>query len=153
MLPLTRSLKTIMHKTNLTVHWLLALLIAVTVTGCGTLPKDRKQQETLDLFRQTLRFSEYEALLGFIDTEYLEENPITRLEINRLKQFKVSGYKVRSVVAGEDGNTVNQVIELSLFNVRTATERRVLYREEWRWHDDLDAWRLHSGLPNVTRAL
>lgn len=133
--------------------WLLALLIGLTATACGTLPKERKQEETLNLFRQTLRFSEYEALLGFIDTEYLEENPITRLEVNRLKQFKVSGYKVRSVVASEDGDTLNQVIELRLYNVRTAAERRVLYREEWRWHEDQGSWRLHSGLPKVTESL
>ncbi len=138
-----------MYKIKQFVCWSLILLIGILSVSCGTLPKDRKQEETLNLFRQTLRFSDFEALLGFMDTEYLEENPITRLEVNRLKQFQVSGYKVRSVVASEDGETVNQVIELRFYNVRTAAERQVLYHEEWRWHDDLKAWRLHSGLPKV----
>ncbi len=131
----------------------MALLTVVLLSACGTLPKERKQEETLNLFHQTLRFSEYDGLVGFMDTEYLEENPITRLELSRLKQFQISGYKVRSVVASEDGETLNQVIELSMYNRRTATERRVLYHEIWRWHEDLDAWRLHSGLPKVTQAL
>lgn len=151
----TPLLKTTMHKT--TIHktkgitcWSLILLIGILSVGCGTLPKDRKQEETLNLFRQTLRFSEFEALQGFMDAEYLEEHPITSLEVNRLKQFQVSGYKVRSVVAGEDGETVNQVIELRFYNIRTAAERQVLYHEDWRWHDDQKAWRLHSGLPKVT---
>ncbi len=141
-----------MPMTNRIGCWLL-LLISLLAAGCGTLPKERKQQETLDLFRQTLRFSEYEGLLGFIDPEYLEENPITRLEINRLKQFKVSGYKVRNVIASEDGDTLTQVIELRLYNIRTAAERRVLYTEEWRWHSSPGGWRLHAGLPKVTQAL
>jgi len=133
---------------------LAAFLMVAMLSSCGTLStKDRQQQETLDLFRQTLRFSEYDGIIGFIDSEYLEENPITRLELRRIQQFQVSGYKVRSVVASEDGTMITQVIELRLYNLRTASERRVLYREEWRWHEDGAGWRLHSGLPAVTNAL
>ncbi len=142
-----------MNKYNTIRYQLLALFISVMFSACGTLPKERKQEETLNLFHQTLRFSEYDGLIGFMDTEYLEENPITRLEVNRLKQFQISGYKVRSVVASEDGETLNQVIEVSMYNRRTATERRVIYHEKWLWHDDLGSWRLHSGLPKVTQAL
>lgn len=134
-------------------HVLVALLLGVLLASCGTLPKDRKQQETLDLFRQTMRFSEYEAMVGFIDAEFLEENPITRLELRRLEQFKVSGYKIRSVVSSDDGEMITQVIELRFYNIRTASERRVLYREEWQWHKDISSWRLHSGLPMITDSL
>ncbi len=132
-------------------RWLTASLCLLLV-GCPMSAKNKKQDETLNNFQTMLRFSEYGGLLNFIDSDYLKENPITSLEMNRLRQYKVSSYNVRSVVSDEDEQGFRQVVELKLFNLRTARERTVLYYQYWKWHDPPGVWRLHSGLPDLSSA-
>jgi len=131
---------------------LFAAGLCLLLLGCPMNDKSKKQDETLNNFQTMLRFSEYGGLLNFIDSDYLEENPITSLEMNRLRQYKVSSYDVRSVVADDDEQGFRQVVELKLFNLRTARERTVLYYQNWKWHDPPGVWRLHSGLPDLGSA-
>ncbi|MDA3934456.1 MAG: hypothetical protein PF630_09060, partial [Gammaproteobacteria bacterium] len=70
------------------------MLIGVLLSGCPMNDKDKKQEETLNNFQTMLRFSEYHGLMNFIDPEYLRENPITSLEMNRLRQYQVSSYDI-----------------------------------------------------------
>jgi hypothetical protein len=126
------------------------MLIGVLLSGCPMNDKDKKQEETLNNFQTMLRFSEYHGLMNFIDPEYLRENPITSLEMNRLRQYQVSSYDIHSVVADDDAKAFRQVVELNLFNLRTARERTVLYYQYWKWHDPPGVWRLHSGLPDLS---
>ena len=141
-----------MNKQRFILIFLSGLLMILILGACGTIrTKDTKRTEVLDNFRATLRFSEFNGLAGFIASEYLEKNPITRLETNRLKQVRVSSYTILSVVASDDSNEVIQTVELGMVHQLTASERRVRYIEVWRWDSELSNWRLHSGLPDVDR--
>lgn len=137
-------------KSAISLRCLLAVGLCLLLAGCPMNDKSKKQDETLNNFQTMLRFSEYGGLLNFIDSDYLKENPITSLEMNRLRQYKVSSYDVRSVVADDDEQGFRQVVELKLFNLRTARERTVLYYQYWKWHDPPGVWRLHSGLPDLS---
>jgi hypothetical protein len=125
------------------------LLLVLLLAACGPTGKEKEQEDTLNSFQATLRFSEYQGLLNFMDAEYLAEHPVTSLEMSRLAQYRVSSYQVRSFVADTDEQAFTQVVELKLFNLRTARERTVLYPQRWIWHDPPGAWRLHSGLPDL----
>ncbi|MBU1189299.1 MAG: hypothetical protein KKC01_09740 [Gammaproteobacteria bacterium] len=140
------------HRVAGCIRALMAAGLCLLLIGCPMNDKSKKQDETLNNFQTMLRFSEYGGLLNFIDSDYLKENPITSLEMNRLRQYKVSSYDVRSVVADDDEQGFRQVVELKLFNLRTARERTVLYYQNWKWHDPPGVWRLHSGLPDLGSA-
>lgn len=140
-----------MKKPQQIIYWLCVACL-FSVVACGTVKtKQVKRDEVFDSFRATLRFNEFNGITGFIAAEYLEENPITRLETNRLKQFRVSSYEVLSVVSSEDGNTVTKAVQIGMVHQRTASERQVRYIENWKWDEAIGNWRLHSGLPNVDR--
>lgn len=133
------------------VVWL-GLVAAVLLAGCpATSKKEMQQTETLQRYEAIVRWNQFDAMVDFMHPDWLEENPVTPLEIERLHQFKVSQYRVRQVIAQEDGSGMDRLVQLRLYHIHSARERVVEYIEAWRWDDERKRWYLHSGLPDVTR--
>ena len=131
----------------------LAALAVSLLAGCPvTGSQEQRQTETLQRFEALVRWSQFDALVDFMHPDWLAENPVSQLDVDRLKQFQVSQYRVRQIVAIEDGSGVDRLVELRLYHIHTARERSVQYVESWRWDEDRERWMLHSGLPDVTRS-
>ena len=118
--------------------------------ACGTLDeRDKKRTETMDRFEAIVRWNQFDSMVDFMDPDWLAENPVTSLEVERLHQFRVSQYTVRQVLSEPEGG-VDRLVQLRLYNKHTAREKVVEYVESWRWDDERSRWMLHSGLPDVT---
>ncbi len=126
-----------------------ALAAALLLTGCLGSSQVTKRDEAMRQFENLVRWGKYDAMLDFIHPEYLADHPISSLELRRLQQYQVSSYRTRSTVVSDDGKMVNQVVELRLYNLNTAHERTVLYRQNWLLDKATDRWLLHSGLPDL----
>lgn len=87
----------------------------------------------------------------FIAPEYLAEHPITHLDLERLRLFRVTSYVVRSTGVFDEGMTARQTVEIRLFNNNQAVERTIVDEQEWRYNAESKRWRLHSGLPDPTQ--
>lgn len=129
---------------------LLMLALAAMLAGCGTNQKDKLRTETIDSYASLMRWSQYDSLIDFMHPEYLEENPIRGLDLERLRQFQVSEYRVRQMLSLDDGSGMDRVVQMRLYHVHTRRERSIQYLETWRWDDEREGWFLHSGLPDVT---
>ena len=129
----------------------IGMLILLGLLGaCDTLDeKDRKRTETMDRFEAIVRWNQFDSMVDFMHPDWLEENPVTSLEIERLHQFRVSQYTARQVLSDADGG-IDRLVQLRLYNKHTAREKVVEYVESWRWDDERERWMLHSGLPDVT---
>jgi hypothetical protein len=129
---------------------LLILLTAVLLlAACGGNQSTRERQEAMDMWSNCVRWcEEVDALLDFIHPQWLAENPIRELDIERLRQFRVTEYRIRQVLAEPDGMGVQRVARIRLYHVHTSRERVIDYREIWRYDSDLKAWLMHSGLPD-----
>ncbi len=129
-----------------------ALLAVLVLAGCPvTGSQDQRQTETLERYEALVRWSQFDVLVDFMHPDWLEENPIRALDVERLKQFQVSQYRVRQILAVADGSGVDRLVELRLYHIHTARERSVEYVESWRWDEEMERWMLHSGLPDVTQ--
>src|SRR6056297_211893 len=118
--------------------------------ACGTLDeKDKKRTETMDRYEAVVRWNQFDSMVDFMHPDWLAENPVTSLEVERLHQFRVSQYTVRQVLSDSEGG-VDRLVQLRLYNKHTAREKVVEYVESWRWDDERARWMLHSGLPDVT---
>ena len=131
----------------------LLALAAMLVAACTPNPVDKSRGETFKQYETIIRWSQWDAAADFIAPEYLLENPITRLEMDRLRLFRVTAYTVRSTGVFDEGLTARQVVEIKLFNANQAVERTIIDEQEWRWHEDVKRWLLHSGLPDPTQRL
>lgn len=140
-----------MQTTRLT-HLLFALAVAA-LTACVPNPVEDSRAEAFKQYETIVRWSQWDAAADFISPEYLLEHPITRLEMDRLRLFRVTAYTVRSTGIFDEGLTARQVVEIKLFNSAQAVERTIIDEQEWRYHEDVERWLLHSGLPDPTQRL
>ena len=133
---------------------LTALILAATtiaLTGCPSNQAEKSRGETFKQYETIIRWSQWDAAADFIAPEYLAEHPITRLEMDRLRLFRVTAYTIRSTGIYDEGMTARQVVEIKLFNANQAVERTILDEQEWRYHENVKRWLLHSGLPDPTQ--
>lgn len=136
------------------IHWTrlsLVLLCLLLASACGTSSSVRERQAAMDRWEVLVRWNQFDNLVDFIHPDYLAENPVTNLDIDRLNQFRVTEYRVRQVLVSPDSDEVQRQARIRLYHVHTGRERVVDYREIWRLDEDLDVWLLHSGLPDPRR--
>ena len=124
--------------------------LAVLLAACPQTKKDRGLSETLTQYETIVRWAQWDAAVDFVAPEYQEEHPITRLELDRLRLFRVTQYKLRSALQIDDGAGMVQVVEIRLFSKSQARERTIIDEQLWKYDKDLKRWFLHSGLPDPT---
>ena len=130
----------------------LALLtLAISLVACTPNPVEKSRGETFKQYETIIRWSQWDAAADFIAPEYLADNPITRLQMDRLRLFRVTAYTVRSAGVYDEGRTARQTVEIRMFNTHQAVERTIIDQQEWRYDDDVKRWLLHSGLPDPTK--
>ena len=129
----------------------LLLALAVAVAACTPNQVEKSRGEAFKQYETIIRWSQWDAAADFIAPDYLEQNPITRLEMDRLRLFRVTAYTVRSTGIYDDGMTARQTVEIRMFNTRQAVERSIIDQQEWRYDEDAKRWLLHTGLPDPTQ--
>ena len=129
----------------------LMLLCLLLAAACGTSSSARERQQAMDRWEVLVRWNQFDNLIDFIHPDYLAENPVTNLDIDRLNQFRVTEYRVRQVLVSPDSDEIERLARIRLYHVHSGRERVVDYREIWRLDDDLGVWLLHSGLPDPRR--
>ena len=123
------------------------------LSACATEKMRSKETiltDTLRTYAQTIRWGEFDQAIGFIDPKILAEHPLTSLEIERLKQVRVTGYDDAPVVPVND-DEVQQTVKLDLLNVNTQVARSVVDRQTWKYDAATKRWWLVSGLPDISR--
>jgi len=127
----------------------LSLLMLI---GCASAPSDKERQDRFQSWENVVRWAEHkDGLIDFIDPDWLAENPISSLDIDRLQQFRVTEYRVRQVIADPEGLELERRVQLRLYHIHTARERTIDHRELWRYDEERDIWMLHSGIPDPRR--
>jgi hypothetical protein len=127
-------------------------MTAVLVGACATTSGiEKSMDDTLHLFETAVRWSEWDGAVNFIAPEYLAEHPISQLDLDRLRLFRVTSYTVRSTQVYDEGMTVSQGVEIRLFHKSQAVERAINYNELWRYDKETERWWLHSDLPDPTQ--
>jgi len=127
------------------------LAIFTLGSSCSTQSQDKSLGEALKQYETIIRWSQWDAAVDFVSLEYQEEHPITRLDLDRLRLFKVTAYNLRSTGIFDEGMTARQVVEIKMFNSHQAVERTIIDEQEWRYNEDRERWLLHTGLPDPTK--
>lgn len=129
-----------------------ALALLLLLVGCSSNPVEKSRSEAFKQYETLIRWSQWDAAVEFLAPEYLAEHPITRLDMDRLRLFRVTQYTLRSAQIYDDGKAARQVVEIRLFNNNQAVERTLIDEQEWHYDEDRKRWLLYSGLPDPTQA-
>lgn len=138
-----------MHQTGRLI--ILAALAIAMLAACTPNPAEKSRSEAFKQYETIVRWSQWDAAADFIAPEYQLENPITRLEMDRLRLFRVTAYTVRSTGIYDEGMTAKQVVEIKMFNTHQGVERVIIDNQDWRYNETTKRWQLHSGLPDPTK--
>ena len=137
---------------KLILRTLLTLGMATLLTACPQTKEDKDLSDTLTQYETIVRWAQWDAAVDFISAEYQVEQPITRLEIDRLRLFRVTQYLVRSSAPVDEGHGLIQVVEIRMFNKNQARERSIIDEQYWKYNAETERWKLHSGLPDPTQS-
>ena len=136
---------------KLILRTLVLLGLTVLLTACPKTKEESDLSDTLLKYDTVIRWSQWDAAVDFISPEYMEDHPISRLDLDRLRLFRVTQYTVRSAVNVDDGKGLVQEVEIKMFNKNQARERAVLDEQYWKYDEERERWLLHSGLPDPTQ--
>jgi hypothetical protein len=137
---------------KLILRTLLAIGLTAMLTACPETKGDKDLSEILTQYETIVRWAQWDAAVDFLAPEYLEEHPVTRLDLDRLRLFTVTQYTVRSAVQVDDGKGLVQVVEIKMFNKNQARERTITDEQFWKYDEEFKRWQLHSGLPDPTQS-
>ena len=127
-----------------------AVLLLLALAACGSMNTKRSPRDAmLYQYVSAIRWSDFDRAVGFIDPKVLEAEPLDPIELERLKQFQVAGYDVRTSTEPAELE-YEQVVEIRLVNRHTQAEKVIVDRQHWRWDPEAKRWWLTSGLPDVT---
>ena len=128
-----------------------ALLLMLAVAACTSNPVDKSRSETFKQYETIVRWSQWDAAADFVSLEYQAEHPISRLDMDRLRLFRVTSYTLRSTGVFDDGMTARQTVEIKMFNTQQAVERTIIDEQVWKYDEERERWLLHSPLPDPTK--
>jgi hypothetical protein len=129
---------------------LAACLVLLLGVACSSGPGARNpRDEVLYAYNGVIRWNDFDRAIGFIEPLTLAEHPIEPLDLERMKQFQVTGYDVRTVSEPTEGEYL-QVVEIKIINKHTQVERIITDHQQWRWDEESARWWLVSGLPDFT---
>lgn len=134
------------------IRWLMLIALAVVVAACASRERSGQLDETLRHYADLVRWGEWAAAADYYDPKKRADEPISALEMERLAQFRVSGYRKRALEITPDGQEARQSVEIRLYNVHSMAERVIVDHQAWRWDEEAERWWLTSGLPDVTQA-
>ena len=136
----------------MTKHFFSACLIlsCLILAACAGTTKNLELDQTLLQYGKYIRWSQYEAALAMHHPKYLFDHPVSKLDIDRLNLFKVTGYAASERNVSSEGNRVEQRVEIRMYHTARAREISINHDQLWEYDPELGRWLLHSGLPDVT---
>ena len=127
------------------------LILLLAVAACTSNPVEKSRSETFKQYETIVRWSQWDAAADFVSLEYQAEHPISRLDMDRLRLFRVTSYTLRSAGVYDEGLTARQTVEIKMFNTQQAVERTIIDEQLWKYDEERERWLLHSPLPDPTK--
>ncbi|HMB58490.1 MAG TPA: hypothetical protein VKN35_01130 [Xanthomonadales bacterium] len=126
-------------------------LLTIVLASCIPNQVEQSRSEAFKQYETIIRWSQWDAALDFIAPEYLVEHPVSRLDMDRLRLFRVTQYTIRSTGVFDEGMTARQTVVIGMFNTSQAVERTIIDDQEWRYNPTTERWQLWSPLPDPTQ--
>lgn len=126
------------------------LACVALLAGCASLdPAGESLQRAQYAWSGAIRWGDFSGARSLVDPELLDERPVTELDLRRYEQIEISHYRDHGASRDLEAGTAVRDIEIGVVNRHTLTERKVDYRETWRYDAEADRWWNTSGLPDL----
>jgi hypothetical protein len=130
---------------------LFVVLSTLLLGGCATDRRDDSLTTTLNAYASTVRWGDFPSAEQFVDPKLRDAHPVSSLEMERYKQYKVSGYDEGNGPVPQGKDEVTQVVKINLVNINTQHERSVTDHQTWHYDAEGKHWWLVTGLPDISQ--
>lgn len=124
---------------------------AFALAGCATQQRSDSLTSTLNAYGSTVRWGDIQTAVQFIDPAVRAEHPISKLDLARYEQIRVTEYDTGAGPVPTGQYDVQQTAQISMVNIHTQAERSIIDRQKWHFDPVAKRWWLTSGLPDITR--
>ncbi len=130
---------------------ILVMLSVLLLAGCATQTRSNELTTTLASYGSTLRWGNFRSAAQFIDPAIRVAHPISKLDLERYQQVRVTEYDDGAGPVPIDDFDVQQTVQISLVNIHTQSERSIVDHQSWHYDEKTKHWWLTSGLPDITQ--
>jgi outer membrane murein-binding lipoprotein Lpp len=130
---------------------LLVVLSLLLLAGCATKTRSDNLVTTLNAYSNTLRWGDFQSAAQFIEPAIRAAHPLSKLDLMRYQQVKVSDYDDGAGPVPTGDFDVQQTAQIRLINIHTQSERTVIDHQTWHYDEKTKRWWLTSGLPDITQ--
>lgn len=135
-------------KINLIVIILVAIFLSFSsLGGCATKKKNetlRTFDETTRLYGRLLRWREFEGAVNMI--RHQDESSV-EVNLDELKDLRVTDYEIKKVVMGEDLKTAEVEADISYYFETTNTVKKLRDTQSWWYLEEATKWFLDDDFP------
>lgn len=118
------------------------LLLAVMFSSACVMLSQEKQADltkTMWAYQSAIRWGRYETALR------LQKTPQDDFDFSSLRDVKISSYKSIHQKVSEDGDQVEQTVEIRYYRESSIVEKTIIDKQIWVYHDS--NWLLDGKLP------
>lgn len=126
-------------------------LLSIALTGCATQQRSDSLTSTITAYGNTVRWGDIQSAAQFIDPAIRAKHPISKLDMARYEQIRVTEYDNGAGPVPSGEFDVQQSVQISVVNIHTQAERSIIDRQSWHFDPVAKRWWLTSGLPDITR--
>jgi outer membrane murein-binding lipoprotein Lpp len=130
---------------------ILAVSSFLLLAGCATQTRSDTLTTTLNAYASTLRWGDFQSAAQFLDPQIRAAHPLSKLDLARYQQVKVSEYDEGAGPVPAGAGSVQQTVHINLINVHTQSERIIVDHQTWHYDEKAKHWWLTSGLPDITQ--
>ena len=124
-------------------------LLTLLISGCASVDKLTKMdkfEQTSNGYELAIRWSDFDMAGSFVKDKF---DPQLGPQIENLKQFSVTDYKVKTFVPSKDKTKVLIVADVQYFKKNGLILKNYSHRQIWEYDQEQERWFLTSGLPKL----
>lgn len=125
---------------------LMSMLLLLAACG-GQRREEDLLAETLERYAHAIRWFGFDRAPEFLDEARRRELAEHPFPLERLRQYDVAGYRVRTPAVISEGRAV-QTVEIDLVHRHTQTFGQILDHQEWRFDPERKRWLRTNPLPD-----
>jgi hypothetical protein len=126
---------------------LFIILLSILIASCGSI-KDMKKMDKFEMatdgYERAIRWSDFDLASSFLKNQ---DDPDLAAQVENLKQFNVTSYKVKRFLPNADQTQILIIAEVQYFKKNGLIVKDISHRQLWEYDKDQKNWFLTSGLP------
>ncbi len=121
-------------------------MLVFIVIACAAEKRQLRLDDTLRHYGSAIRWGAY------ADAQQLQKDVDQELDNDFLREIKVTSYEAIRQSVSEDGNRIDQTVEIRYYHQSQGTEKSLIDQQTWEYDEIGETWKLDGKIPKFKSA-